>query len=125
MPYVRAILLAATILLMTRTAAAAQQQVHFTRAEILRPDAVEDRVIVDQVRSDLAHVRAAQETYYAANQTYASELADLESVKLSPGTTVVILSSSPEGWEAEATHPSLQGAEVVRVAREEKSREVP
>jgi hypothetical protein len=125
MPYVRAILLAATILLLTRTAAVAQQQVHFTRAEILRPDAVEDRVIVDSVRSDLAHVRAAQEAYYAANQTYASELGDLENVKLSPGTTVVILSSSPDGWEAEATHPSLQGAEVVRVAREEKAGQGP
>jgi len=44
---------------------------------------------------------------------YAPELSDLKGVKLSSGTSVVILMSSPKGWKAEATHPSLKGAEVV------------
>jgi hypothetical protein len=96
---------------------AAQQSVHFMRESILRPAAPEDRVLVDKVREDLAKVRAAEEAYFAANQTYAPELSDLKGVKLSSGTSVVILMSSPKGWKAEATHPSLKGAEVVHVMR--------
>lgn len=96
---------------------AAQQSVHFMRESILRPAAPEDRVLVDRVREDLAKVRAAEEAYFAANQTYAPELSDLKGVKLSSGTSVVILMSSPKGWKAEATHPSLKGAEVVHVMR--------
>jgi hypothetical protein len=97
--------------------AAAQQSVHFMRESILRPVAPEDRVLVDKVREDLAKVRAAEEGYFAANQTYAPEVSDLKGVKLSSGTSVVILMSSPKGWKAEATHPSLKGAEVVHVMR--------
>jgi hypothetical protein len=43
--------------------------------------------------------------------------ADLEGVKLSSGTSVVILMGSPKRWKAEATYPSLKGAEVVHVMR--------
>jgi len=95
----------------------AQQSVHFMREAILRPVAPEDRVLVDKVREDLAKVRAAEEAYFAANQTYAPEVSDLKGVKLSSGTSVVIMMSSPKGWKAEATHPSLKGAEVVHVMR--------
>lgn len=95
----------------------AQQSVHFMREAILRPVAPEDRVLVDKVREDLAKVRVAEEAYFAANQTYAPELSDLKGLKLSSGTSVVVLMSSPKGWKAEATHPSLKGAEVVHVMR--------
>jgi hypothetical protein len=96
---------------------AAQQSLHFMRESVLRPVAPEDRVLVDKVREDLAKVRVAEEAYFAANQTYAAELSDLKGLKLSSGTSVVVLMSSPKGWKAEATHPSLKGAEVVHVMR--------
>lgn len=96
---------------------AAQQPLHFMRESVLRPVAPEDRVLVDKVREDLAKVRVAEEAYFAANQTYAPELSDLKGLKLSSGTSVVVLMSSPKGWKAEATHPSLKGAEVVHVMR--------
>jgi hypothetical protein len=95
----------------------AQQSVHFTRESILEPAVVEDRVLVDSVRANVARVRVAEEAYYAANGTYASELADLTGVQLSEGVTVVIVMSDSKGWRAEATHPSLPGAEVVEVTR--------
>ena len=107
-------------LVLVSGAAQAQQSLHFTRESILEPAIVEDRVLVDNVRADLARVRVAQEAYYTANQTYASELADLTGVKLSDGVNVVILMSDSKGWRAEATHPSLPGAEVVSVTRLEE-----
>jgi hypothetical protein len=110
-------LLVATCLLLAGRVATAQQQLHFMRESILRPVAAEDRVLVDKVREDLAKVRAAEEAYFTANQTYAPELSDLKGVKLSSGASVVILMSSPRGWKAEATHASLKGAEVVHVMR--------
>jgi len=116
MRIVHASLLVAVAVLAGRDLAA-QQSVHFMRESILRPAAPEDRVLVDKVREDLAKVRAAEEAYFAANQTYASEVSDLKGVKLSSGTSVVIMMSSPKGWKAEATHPSLKGAEVVHVMR--------
>jgi hypothetical protein len=116
MRIVRPLLLGALLVLAGRDLAA-QQSVHFMRESILRPAAPEDRVLVDRVREDLARVRAAEEAFFAANQTYAPELSDLKGVKLSSGTSVVILMSSPKGWKAEATHPSLKGAEVVHVMR--------
>jgi hypothetical protein len=116
MRFARPILLGAALVLAAGVAEA-QEQLHFMRESVLRPAASEDRVLVDKVREDLARVRVAEEAYYAANQTYASELSDLKGVKLSSGTSVVILMSSPKGWKAEATHPSLAGAEVVHVMR--------
>jgi hypothetical protein len=116
MRFVRSVLLGALLTLAGRSAVA-QQSVHFMRESILRPAVVEDRVLVDKVRDDLAKVRAAEEAYFAVNQSYAAELSDLKGVKLSSGTSVVILMSSPKGWRAEATHPSLAGAEVVHVMR--------
>ncbi|HEX5819894.1 MAG TPA: hypothetical protein VFY20_13490 [Gemmatimonadales bacterium] len=116
MRFARPILLGAALVLVAGVAQA-QEQLHFMRESVLRPAAGEDRVLVDKVREDLARVRVAEEAYYAANQTYASELSELKGVKLSSGTSVVILMSSPKGWKAEATHPSLAGAEVVHVMR--------
>ena len=113
---VQPILLGAALVLVAGVAQA-QQSVHFTRESILEPAVVEDRVLVDSVRADLARVRVAQEAYYAANGTYASELADLTGVQLSEGVSVVIVMSDSKGWRAEATHASLAGAEVVQVTR--------
>ena len=110
-------LTALAVLLLGARAATAQQPVTFVRESVLYPAVVEDRPTVDSVRADLAHVRAAQERYYATHQTYATELSELEGVTLSSGTMVVILASSPDGWQAEATNVSLTGAEVVRVRR--------
>ena len=116
MRYIRPILLGAALVLAAGVAQA-QQQLHFMRESVLRPAVVEDKVVVDKVREDLAKIRAAEEAYFAANQTYAPELSDLKGIKLSSGTEVVILMSGPKGWKAEATHPSLPGAEVVHVMR--------
>jgi L-arabinose isomerase len=113
-------LLLVVLVLLTGRDLAAQQSVHFMRESVLRPVAAEDRVTVDRVREDLAKIRLAQESYYTANQTYASEVTDLKGVKLSAGISVVILMSSPMGWKAEAAHTSLKGAEVVHVMRMEK-----
>lgn len=116
MRFARPILLGAAFVLAAGVAQA-QDQLHFMRESVLRPAAGEDRALVDKVRDDLARVRVAEEAYFAANQTYASEVSDLKGVKLSSGTSVIILMSSPKGWKAEATHPSLAGAEVVHVMR--------
>jgi hypothetical protein len=97
--------------------AASAQQLHIMREQVLRPATAEDRPLVDKVREDLARVRVAEEAYFAANQTYAAEVSDLKGLKLASGATVVILMSGPAGWKAEATHPSLTGAEVVHVMR--------
>ena len=113
---VQPILLGAALVLVAGVAQA-QQSVHFTRESILEPAVVEDRVLVDSVRANVARVRVAEEAYYAANGTYASELADLTGVQLSEGVSVVIVMSDSKGWRAEATHPSLPGAEVVEVTR--------
>jgi hypothetical protein len=97
--------------------AADAQQLHVMRESVLRPVSQEDRALVDRVREDLAKVRVAEEAYFAAHNTYASELSDLKNLKLSSGTSIVILMSGPMGWKAEATHPSLTGAEVLHVMR--------
>lgn len=124
MRFDRATLLGAMLLLGAR-AAAAQQQIHFMRESVLRPASADERATVDKVRDDLAKVRVAQEAYFTANQTYASEVGDLKGVKLSPGTSVIVLMSSPMGWKAEATSASLKGAEIVHVMRMEKGETCP
>lgn len=116
MRFVYPIVLGAALVLVVGVAQA-QEQLHYTRESVLRPALEEDRVVVDRVRADLAKVRAAEETFHAANGTYAAELTDLQGLQLSSGTSVVILTSGPKGWQAEATHPSLPEAEVVHVMR--------
>ena len=110
-------LLVPALLLLVVTSPAAAQQLHFMREAVLRPQAPQDQVVVDRVRADLAAIRTAQETYFAANQTYAAELSELKGVKLSGGTSAVILMASPMGWKAEAANTALQGTEVVHVMR--------
>jgi hypothetical protein len=124
MPSRRPVLFGAVLLLLAQ-AAAAQQQVHFMRESVLRPAVPEDRVVVDRVREDLAKVRLAQESYFTANQTYASELAELKGLKPSSGTSIVILMSSPKGWKAEASNAALTGAEVVHVMRMQEGESCP
>ena len=116
MPSLQPILLGAALVLVAGVTEA-QQAPRFTRESVLEPAIVEDRVLVENVRADLARVRVAEEAYHAANQTYASELADLPGLKLSDGVSVVILMSDANSWRAAATHPSLPGAEVVYVTR--------
>jgi prepilin-type N-terminal cleavage/methylation domain-containing protein len=56
------------------------------------------------LRSDLGALRTAQEAYYAENQRYATEVADLE-LRLSSRVSVTIESSDPlRGWKAAARH---------------------
>ena len=56
------------------------------------------------LRSDLGALRTAQEAYYAENQRYATEVADLE-IRLSSRVSVTIESSDPlRGWKAAARH---------------------
>jgi hypothetical protein len=121
---VRASALAVALLVLAGRAAA-QQQVHVMRESVLRGATMEEQAKVDRVREDLAKVRAAEEAYFTANQTYAPELSDLKGVKLSQGTNVIILMSGPMGFKAEATNFSLKGAEVVHVMRMEKGEKCP
>ena len=116
MRFIRPVLLGAALVLVAGVAQA-QEQLHFMRESVLRPAVEEDRILVNRVREDLARVRAAEESYHAANQTYAAELSDLSGLQLSSGASVVILMSGSKGWQAEAIHPSLPDAEVVHVMR--------
>jgi hypothetical protein len=111
----RALALGLALLAGARPAQA--QQLHVMRESVLRPASQEDRALVDRVREDLAKVRVAEEAYFATHGTYAPELSELKGVKLASGTSIVVLMSGPMGWKAEATHPSLTGAEVLHVMR--------
>lgn len=57
------------------------------------------------LRSDLRNIATAQEAYAYENGQYAATPAQL-SFSGSPGVTVTIVTASPLGWAARATHPS-------------------
>jgi hypothetical protein len=67
--------------------------------------------VVEDMRRALQQVQTAETDYFAANQRYASSLADLN-VELEGQTTVSIDSADDRGYRAVATNPGLPGAQV-------------
>ena len=66
------------------------------------------------VKSDLRNLSTSQEHYFAANNTYASSLSDLQGdtdYRPSDGVTVTIQSGQPGGWSATADHGGVAGSE--------------
>ena len=62
---------------------------------------------VASMRSDLRNVAAAQEAYYSANQTYASNVNQL-AFRASTNVTVTV-SGTLAGWAGSASHPAANG----------------
>ena len=60
---------------------------------------------VAAVKSDLRNLATAQEGYFYDHATYAPSLA-LLNVSTSPGVTLTIVESTPNGWSATAVHPA-------------------
>ncbi len=62
---------------------------------------------VASMKSDLRNVAAAQEAYYSDNQTYASNVDQLE---FKATTNVTVTVSGPlVGWAGSASHPAANG----------------
>ena len=60
--------------------------------------------IVASMKSDLHNIATAEEAYFSDNNTYASDVDDLD-VNTSPGV-VITLQADVDGWAANASHPS-------------------
>jgi prepilin-type N-terminal cleavage/methylation domain-containing protein len=56
------------------------------------------------MKSDLRNLAVAQESYHYDNGTYAARLAALGTTSTN-GVVLTIVSASPAGWAATATHP--------------------
>jgi len=54
-------------------------------------------------KTDLRNAMTAQEAYYADNQTYASDVADLE-FQASPNVTTSVVAGDLDGYEMTAAH---------------------
>jgi prepilin-type N-terminal cleavage/methylation domain-containing protein len=54
-------------------------------------------------KSDLRNAITAQESYYADNQTYAADVADLE-FQASPNVTTTVVAGDIDGYEMTASH---------------------
>lgn len=66
------------------------------------------------MKSDLRNLSTSQEHYFAANNIYASSLADLQGetdYRPSDGVTVTIQSGLPNGWSATADHGGIPGSD--------------
>lgn len=63
-----------------------------------------EEAIVAGMKTDLRNLAAAEESYYVDNKAYASDTDDLE-FRSSPNV-VVTLQADPDGWTANASHPS-------------------
>ncbi len=65
--------------------------------------------IVASLKSDLRNIAAAQEAYFTDNQTYTSDVDDLQ-IRLSQNVEVT-LQAQDDGWTGRATHPASDGRE--------------
>jgi hypothetical protein len=77
----------------------------------LRPFDSTARVVTESMRRDLARVRAAQTTYYAANGRYAASSADLE-LAMVDGTEITIEDADDRSYRAVATNVRVPGAQL-------------
>lgn len=57
------------------------------------------------LRSDMRNMATAQEAYYYEQNTYTSNMADLN-FQPSPGVTFTFGVANPGGWSATVTHPN-------------------
>ena len=55
------------------------------------------------LKADLRNLATAQEAYYYENSEYSTNVSDLK-LSVSPGVTVSIVTATPAGWAASATH---------------------
>ena len=115
--------LAATLVVLAGlpAAAGAQTSLHVSSKIVQRDSA--SMVIGTAIRQDLTRLRAAQDTFYAANGTYAAKLAQLRDFRATSGATLTIDVAKADGWVAFATHPLLPGSEErIWVSRERAAR---
>ena len=73
------------------------------------PDSAVVQVVMATLRSDLRNFVTAQESYFADHVTYASSLRQLQSFRASPGTTVVVLTSSDSAHSEIAISDKVPG----------------
>lgn len=69
--------------------------------------AVKDRSYRAAVKSDLRTITVQQERYFAKNMAYASDVMILPDITMSPGVSVTVTWTAPDGWAATAEHASL------------------
>lgn len=59
-----------------------------------------------QMQSSLKTLVSAQESYFEENTSYATDVNDLE-FNQTPGVTIMITETDPNGWSAKASHASV------------------
>src|SRR3954466_1162267 len=62
------------------------------------------KAYVAQMKSDLKNLATAEEAFFYDSSYYAPNLATLNNFTSSTGVTLSIVSSTPGGWSARATH---------------------
>src|SRR5688500_15966898 len=74
-----------------------------------------DSLAVREMRAALRNANSAQEVYYSAHNTYASEFAllALRPEVVAKAVTIVIRNAGRRGWVGEATHAALEGRSCV------------
>lgn len=73
---------------------------------IPRFSASQEQAYFAAIRADLERLASEQEVYYAANDTYATDMATLGFMS-SEGVNAEIGEASTSGWSASATHAAL------------------
>jgi prepilin-type N-terminal cleavage/methylation domain-containing protein len=73
------------------------------------------KAVVAAMRSDLHNLAAAEESYWAENQTYYNGPVPAAALSYQPtaGVTVTIVSGTVSGWSAQATSPQTPQTCVV------------
>jgi type IV pilus assembly protein PilA len=73
------------------------------------------KAVVASMRSDLHNLAAAEESYWAENQTYYNGPIPAAALPYTPtvGVTITIVSATVSGWSAQATSPQTPQSCVV------------
>lgn len=75
-------------------------------ARVIQQDSAA-QALVARIRADLSALRAAQDAYFAAHQTYAATIEALGDFRVVSGASIVLRSATANGWTAEAMHKAL------------------
>lgn len=73
---------------------------------VLKFSEMKDKAFVSTMQSDLRNLSSAQETYYASNFSYTSDVTALE-FNSSDAVEITVNESGTAGWGATATHSGL------------------
>ncbi|HEX6308351.1 MAG TPA: prepilin-type N-terminal cleavage/methylation domain-containing protein [Longimicrobiales bacterium] len=72
---------------------------------------VKDRGIQASMQADLKNAAAQQEIYYSSYLAYAPTAMYLASYNTSPGVSLTVTYSGPDGWAGVVTHASVPAAQ--------------